>query len=514
MALNKEEAVRVGAKNDGMEYMDLSSLEIPPEIFGLLPAKFACHYRALPLQIREGQFIVAISDPNNLPFIDSVRALLEKDVEFVCVDPEQLDKKLLQYYGNQRIPPPAQNQEIKKCASEEAKEEAPLVKILTGLLLEAYERRASDVHLEPMTDRFRVRFRIDGMLQEIRNLPSTLQTAVISRLKIMSGSMSITEKRLPQDGRIKFQVQNDGKSIDLRVSTIPTIHGESAVIRLLDKSSLALGLSELGFLSNDQAQFENLIHSPNGMILITGPTGSGKTTTLYACLNSINGPDRKLITVEDPIEYQIPGINQVQVNLEIGMTFPAALRSILRQAPNILMIGEIRDYETAHIAIHASLTGHLIFSTLHTNDATSAIARLMDIGIPPFLISASVKAVIAQRLIRRLCPDCKKPSKLSEYECRLLNIEPDPRAPLNQSMMAVGCNACHGKGYKGRMGIFEIFILNDEARHLINQSSSSFQLRLHARRLGMQVLAEDGVLKILAGLTTAQEVIATTMREN
>jgi type IV pilus assembly protein PilB len=396
-------------------------------------------------------------------------------------------------------------------------EATPLIKILSALLLEAYDRRASDLHLEPMENRLRVRLRIDGILQEVQNLPSTLQANLISRLKIMSGSMNITEKRLPQDGRIRFPLPTYRKSLDLRVSTIPTLYGESAVIRLLDPSSPLLSLADLGFLADDQNKFEQIVHSANGMVLITGPTGSGKTTTLYACLHAINKPDRKLITIENPIEYQIPGINQVQVHSDIGMTFPVALRSILRQAPNILMIGEIRDHETAHIAIHASLTGHLIFSTLHTNDASSAITRLIDIGIPPFLISSSIKAIIAQRLVRRLCPCCKKPTNFSEYERRFFNIEShnrDSQEPVTTPpMAAVGCGACHGKGYQGRMGIFEIFILDDEARHLINQSASSLQLRLHARRSGMRTLSEDGVHKILAGWTTPKEVIASTLRE-
>ncbi len=402
-------------------------------------------------------------------------------------------------------------------APTEAEECVPLINILSGLLLEAYERRASDLHFEPMSDRLRVRLRIDGVLQEIQNLPPTLQANLISRLKIMTGTMNIAEKRLPQDGHIRFQLPTYGKFLDLRVSTIPTLYGESAVIRLLDAYSLLLSLADLGFLGDDQNKFEQIINSANGMILITGPTGSGKTTTLYACLHAINQPDRKLITIEDPIEYQIPGINQVQVHPNIGMTFPAALRSILRQAPNILMIGEIRDHETAHIAIHASLTGHLIFSTLHTNDAPGAITRLIDIGIPPFLITSSMKAVIAQRLVRRLCPCCKKPTNFSEYERRFLNIESNDRDSQKPAaatpMAATGCHTCHGKGYQGRMGIFEIFILDDEARHLINQSASSSQLRLHARKSGMRTLSEDGVRKILEGWTTAEEVITSTLRE-
>ncbi len=315
------------------------------------------------------------------------------------------------------------------------------------LLLEAHKLGASDIHLEPLEKSFRVRFRIDGALQEMQSPPKKLQSAIVSRLKIMTSSMSIAEKRLPQDGRI--QVKMGKKSIDLRVSVLPTSHGESMVMRLLDKSSLLLGLPELGFLSDDEEIIERLLHAPDGILLVTGPTGSGKTSTLYACLNHINQTDRKIITVEEPVEYRMNGINQVQVNSEIGMTFPVALRSILRQAPNIIMIGEIRDRETAAIATNAGLTGHLVFSTLHTNDAPSAIARLVDIGVAPFLVATSIRAIIAQRLVRRLCVKCREPGQLAESELRALHIEASQ--PGESSMMRpIGCERCRQSGYKGR----------------------------------------------------------------
>jgi general secretion pathway protein E/type IV pilus assembly protein PilB len=326
----------------------------------------------------------------------------------------------------------------------------------------------------------------------------------------MTGSMSIAEKRLPQDGRIQVKIKK--KPVDLRVSTIPTNHGESVVMRVLDKSSLMLGLPELGFLSDDQETFERLIKLPDGILLVTGPTGSGKTSTLYACLNYINKPDRKIITVEEPVEYQMNGINQVQVNTDIGMTFPAALRSILRQAPNIIMIGEIRDLETASIATNASLTGHLVFSTLHTNDAPSAVARLVDIGVQPFLVASSIRAIMAQRLVRRLCAHCKAPSELTETEMRALHIEPGQLAD-SQVMKPVGCDQCRQTGYRGRMGIFEIFIIDDEVRHMINKRDSTLHLRQRARELGMRTLREDGIRKILSGLTSAEEVISITISD-
>ena len=376
------------------------------------------------------------------------------------------------------------------------------------LLIEAHRAGASDIHLEPLDKKFRVRFRVDGVLQEMQAPPKRLQSAIISRLKIMTGSMSIAEKRLPQDGRIQVKIKK--KPLDLRVSTIPTNHGESVVMRLLDKSSLKLGLPELGFFSDDQETFERMIKLPDGILLVTGPTGSGKTTTLYACLNYINKPDRKIITVEEPIEYQMTGINQVQVNTEIGMTFPAALRSILRQAPNIIMIGEIRDLETASIATNASLTGHLVFSTLHTNDAPAAVARLVDLGVQPFLVASSVRAIMAQRLVRRLCAHCKQPAELSETELRALRIEPGQLSEA-QVMKPVGCDQCRQIGYKGRVGIFEIFPIDDDVRHMINKRSPTLMLRQRARELGMRTLREDGVRKVLAGLTSAEEVISITV---
>jgi general secretion pathway protein E/type IV pilus assembly protein PilB len=380
--------------------------------------------------------------------------------------------------------------------------------MVSMLLIEAHRAGASDIHLEPLDKKFRVRFRIDGVLQEMQAPPKRLQSAIVSRIKIMTGSMSIAEKRLPQDGRIQVRIKK--KPVDLRVSTIPTNHGESVVMRVLDKSTLLLGLPELGFFTDDQETFERLLQLPDGILLVTGPTGSGKTSTLYGCLNYINKPDRKIITVEDPIEYQMNGINQVQVNPEIGMTFPAALRSILRQAPNIIMIGEIRDLETASIATNASLTGHLVFSTLHTNDAPSAVARLIDIGVQPFLVASSVRAIMAQRLVRRLCPNCKQLGELSETDLRALRIERDQLCEA-QVTKPIGCEQCRQTGYKGRIGIFEIFIIDDEVRHMINKRQSTLLLRQRARELGMRTLREDGVRKVLAGLTSAEEVISTTL---
>lgn len=503
-----------------MDWIDISSMVIPPDVIQQVKAEDARRFKVVPVGFGETGLMVAVSDPLDIDTIDSLSFLLQREIELVCSSPEKIREALVRYYGTADEAADALQKkvgedvdidlEIAEGASvaEGDAADAPIIRMVSMLLVEAHRAGASDIHLEPLDKKFRVRFRIDGVLQEMQSPPKRLQSAIVSRIKIMTGSMSIAEKRLPQDGRIQVRIKK--KPLDLRVSTIPTNHGESVVMRLLDKSSLMLGLPELGFFSDDQETFERLIKLPDGILLVTGPTGSGKTSTLYACLNYVNKPDRKIITVEEPIEYQMTGINQVQVSAEIGMTFPAALRSILRQAPNIIMIGEIRDLETASIATNASLTGHLVFSTLHTNDAPSAVARLVDIGVQPFLVASSVRAIMAQRLVRRLCPKCKQPGELSETEMRALRIEAGQLREA-QVMVPVGCDQCRKTGYKGRMGIFEIFIIDDEVRHMVNKRSSTLVLRQRARELGMRTLREDGVRKVLAGMTSAEEVISITV---
>jgi general secretion pathway protein E/type IV pilus assembly protein PilB len=503
-----------------MDWIDISSMVIPPQIIKQIRAEEARRFKVIPVALSETGLIVAVGDPLDIDTIDSLSFLLQRELELVCTSPQKIREALIKYYGTADEAADVLQEKIgvdidlgleigdgtEAIGSNET--DAPIIRMVSMLLIEAHRLGASDIHLEPMDKKFRVRFRIDGVLQEMQAPPKRLQSAILSRLKIMTASMSIAEKRLPQDGRIQVKIKK--KPIDLRVSTIPTNHGESIVMRVLDKSSLLFGLPELGFFSDDQEIFERLIKLPDGVLLVTGPTGSGKTSTLYACLNYINKPDRKIITVEEPIEYQMNGINQVQVNPEIGMTFPAALRSILRQAPNIIMIGEIRDLETASIATTASLTGHLVFSTLHTNDAPSAVARLIDIGVQPFLVASSVRAIMAQRLVRRLCKNCTQPGELTETDLRALRIEPGQLRDA-QVMKPIGCEQCRQIGYKGRTGIFEIFVIDDEARHMINKRNSTLMLRQRARELGMRTLREDGVRKVLAGLTSAEEVISITM---
>src|SRR5436309_347221 len=503
-----------------MDWIDISSIVIPPQVINQIRGEEARRFKVIPVGFGETGLVVAVGNPLDIDTIDSLSFLLQRELELVCTSPQKIREALIKYYGTADEAADVLQEKIgedvdlgleigdgsEATGTDEA--DAPIIRLVSMLLIEAHRAGASDIHLEPLDKKFRVRFRVDGVLQEMQAPPKRLQSAIVSRLKIMTGSMSIAEKRLPQDGRIQVKIKK--KPIDLRVSTIPTNHGESVVMRILDKSSLKLGLPELGFLSDDQEKFEQLLRSPDGILLVTGPTGSGKTSTLYACLNYINKPDRKIITVEEPVEYQMTGINQVQVNNDVGMTFPVALRSILRQAPNIIMIGEIRDLETATIATNASLTGHLVFSTLHTNDAPSAVARLVDIGVQPFLVASSVRAIMAQRLVRRLCASCREPGELNETELRALHLEPSQMREA-QVMRPVGCDECRRTGYRGRMGIFEIFVFDDDVRHMISRRTSTLTLRQRARELGMRTLREDGVRKVLAGLTSAEEVISITL---
>ena len=517
--ISELDVARTLAAQNSMEFVELENTQVDRKLIDLLDADDARRYQAIPIGMRDGILIIALSDPMAMHNMDGITYKLRREIEFVCSTQEAVKKLIIRYYGDaddaasyllKGVTLPSGTESKEDDDEAETEGDAPIIKLVSLLLLEAYTNRASDIHIEPLEKKLRIRFRIDGVLQEMQAPPKRLHSAIVSRIKIMSRSMSIAERRLPQDGRI--QIRLGDKSVDLRVSTIPTVHGESVVMRILDKTSLMLGLPDLGFLSDDQAKFEQCIALPDGIILVTGPTGSGKTTTLYGCLNYMNKPDRKLITVEDPVEYQMNGINQVPVNASIGMTFPAALRSMLRQAPNIIMIGEIRDYETASIAVNASLTGHLVLSTLHTNDAPSAIARLVDIGIKPFLVSSSVRAVVAQRLVRKLCTFCRAAGELTEYEMAALQVEP---GMLKQAsvMRPIGCDKCRGKGFRGRMGIFEMFLVDDEVRNMINNNASTIALRQRARELGMRTLREDGVRKVLSGMTTADEVISTTMSD-
>ncbi|HRT09941.1 MAG TPA: GspE/PulE family protein [Candidatus Paceibacterota bacterium] len=521
--VRQADVTQAKAAHFGAEVVDLSQIKIPDEVIAAVPRHIARKYRVVPVFKHDNSLTVAIADPSDLDTIDSLTHLLHADISLQVASDADIEAALSKYYGDRgggMVADPRISQAIKELTEEHVQVEevmaedgatvaadAPLIKLVNSLIVDAFKLRASDIHLEPLAKKFRVRYRIDGVLHEMKPPPKRLQAAIISRLKIQS-NMSISEHRIPQDGRIQTSV--GGKLIDLRVSCLPTNHGESIVMRILDKEGLRLGLPELGFFTDDQQTFERLIGLPDGILLVTGPTGSGKTTTLYSCLHFINRPDRKIITVEDPVEYLLAGINQVQVNEAVGLTFAAALRSILRQAPNVIMIGEIRDLETASIAINASLTGHLVFSTLHTNDAPSAVTRLIDIGVKPFLVASSTRALMAQRLVRKVCKQCAATYVPTEAEMKQLNMDP-ASIQSGTFLRGKGCGNCANTGYRGRFGIFEIFVIDDDSRKLIYEKVPASVLRARAREMGMRTLREDGVRKVLAGLTTPDEVIRATV---
>ena len=505
-----------------METADLSQVRPTDEALKLVGQDAATRYNVLPLQMECSDLLVVIADPLDMDSMDELSKLVGKTLNFKIAPPEEIREAIVAAYDNSGDAGSSALKEIfgdntgengldvKIPGNDEknAKEEdAPIIKYVNLLITEAIRRRASDIHMEPLEKRFRIRYRIDGVLQEVENPPKRLQASIIARLKLMA-NVSLAEKRIPQDGRIQIQVA--GKDVDLRVSVLPTVYGESIVMRILDKEGLKLGLPELGFFSDDQEIFMKIITGADGIFLVTGPTGSGKSTTLYSALNYINQPDRKIITVEDPVEYQMAGINQVQVRREVGMTFSSALRSMLRQAPNIIMIGEIRDLETAEIAVNASLTGHMVFSTLHTNDAPGAVSRLVDIGVKPFLVSASLRGVLAQRLVRRICPDCSASYTPTEKELISIGMTISDLTETN-FRKGKGCVKCHDTGYRGRRGVFELFLVNEEIQEMIYQNATLVDLRRKVRDLGMRTMREDGIRKIAAGITTIEEVLSTTV---
>lgn len=502
-----------------MEVADLSQVRPTDDALKLVGQDTATRYNVLPLQMEGSDLLIVIADPLDMDSMDELSKLVGKTLNFKIAPPDEIREAIVAAYDNsgdagssalKEIFGDGNGLDVKIPGNDEknAKEEdAPIIKYVNLLITEAIRRRASDIHMEPLEKRFRIRYRIDGVLQEVENPPKRLQASIIARLKLMA-NVSLAEKRIPQDGRIQIQVA--GKDVDLRVSVLPTVYGESIVMRILDKEGLKLGLPELGFFSDDQEIFMKIITGADGIFLVTGPTGSGKSTTLYSALNYINQPDRKIITVEDPVEYQMAGINQVQVRREVGMTFSSALRSMLRQAPNIIMIGEIRDLETAEIAVNASLTGHMVFSTLHTNDAPGAVSRLVDIGVKPFLVSASLRGVLAQRLVRRICPDCAASYTPTEKELISIGMSISDLTETN-FRKGKGCVKCHDTGYRGRRGVFELFLVNEEIQEMIYQNATLVDLRRKVRDLGMRTMREDGIRKIVAGITTIEEVLSTTV---
>ncbi len=504
--------------------------QLDPTLLAKVPIGFAKRHELLPVTRENGRVIVAIADPLNLFALDDLRIVLASDVSPVIVSAKKILHCINQVYDRAMTDSAEQviedlgAESLDRLASEleepvdllEATDEAPIIRLVNSLLFEAVKDRASDIHFEPYEKELVVRYRIDGVLYNILTPPKRFQNSIISRIKIMA-NLDIAEKRLPQDGRIGIKIA--GRAVDIRVSVIPTAHGERVVLRLLDKGTRLFGLEEIGLDADQLRIMDQLIHMSHGILLVTGPTGSGKTTTLYGALSKINSPDINIITIEDPIEYQIKGIGQIQVNPKINLTFANGLRSILRQDPDVIMVGEIRDVETAEIAIHASLTGHLVFSTLHTNDAAGAITRLVDMGIEPFLVSSSLIAIMAQRLVRLICPECRQGYKPVTDELAKLGLA--KHLPAGQAggikqttlYRRVGCNHCMETGYRGRTGIYEILLVDDEIRSLILSKTDANTIRNKAMEKGMLTLRQDGARKVLAGLTTTEEVLRVTQEE-
>jgi type IV pilus assembly protein PilB len=501
--IDEDSLARIVAKQQGMPFVDLGRGRIAEAVLERVPAEFAVEQGVIPIQEKGGRLVVAVDDQLKRIVADQLSFTLGCEVMCALAAPGALRSALERYYGS------GQQENVAEAmgAEEDGASDAPIVRLVTRMFKDALALRASDIHIEPMGGALRVRYRIDGVLREMAEHPPHLAAPLTSRLKIM-GSMDIAEKRKPQDGRIGLKL--DGRDVDVRASILPSNHGETIVLRLLDRSANLLGLRELGFEEDDHAWFRRLISCPHGIVLVTGPTGSGKTTTLYAALNELNRPDVKIITAEDPVEYHMAGINQVQVNPKTGLSFARILKAMLRSAPNIILVGEIRDVETAEVAIQAALTGHLVFSTLHTNDAPSAITRLLDMGVPPFLVSTSIQGVVAQRLVRRLCPECREPYTPGQDELRFLGLDPADMADKTFHAPR-SCKACEGVGYRGRLALFELFELDSDLRDAIFRGASLEELRDSARATGrLQPLVVSGARKVLRGETSVAEVLRVT----
>ena len=534
------------AEQLGIPTIDLDETEIPRKIVDKVPLNVALIYRIVPVRMENSTLCVATADPTDIDTLDNLERLLDIQVRPLLCTPDDIRQGLAKYYGANESTVESMlstmssastmsslstlsslsaasslsgfsslssvsdaSMDFHDAVSADDADEGPVIKYVHNLILEAFRERASDIHIEPQKEDLKVRYRIDGVMRFVPSPPKKAQGSIISRIKIMSG-MDISEKRVPQDGRIKLNLL--GKNVDLRVSALPGIHGESMVMRILDKSGLMLGLAELGFTPDDEALWERVVSGGTGIALVTGPTGSGKTTTLYATLHKLNTPETNIITVEDPVEYQLRGINQVQVHAEIGRTFAHVLRSMFRQDPDVLMVGEIRDLETAEIATRAALTGQLVFSTVHTNDAPSAIIRLVDIGVKPYMVAATIRIILAQRLVRCICSTCKEVYEASDEEKRVVeNVLPD--ADVREFYRGVGCENCNDTGYQGRVGVFEMLVTNEEIREMILRNVSSTHLRQRAREFGMRTLREDGMSKVINGVTTLSEVLRVTQAD-
>ena len=519
---SEDDVTKALATQFGLEYIDLDHKPVDQDVLSLIPPKLIEDYQVLPLGEEDNRLKVIVTDPLDLETLDLLRFRLNREIvptlaplgkvkrfidKFVNPEGDVLSQTMASI---DQEAPEEEGQEGEAAGKTAADADAPIIKLVNLIISEAVHSRASDIHFEPMGDRVRVRYRVDGVCHVRDDIKKNLQAAVTTRLKIMSG-IDIAEKRVPQDGRIKMKI--GGGQIDFRVSALPSYHGESIVLRILRPESANVGLQALGFEETDHQKFLKIIHRPSGIFLVTGPTGSGITTTLYSALQALNRPDKKIITAEDPVEYNFTGMNQCHVREEIGLSFAKILRSMLRQAPNIILVGEIRDQEVGDVAIQAALTGHLVFSTLHTNDAPSAITRLIDMGIKPFLVASSIQAIMAQRLIRVICSECKTEDK--KPNARILKLLGFTEEELAGKTVwhGTGCKRCNGSGYRGRVGIFEMVILNAEMRDLAFKRAPSSQLRAAARAAGMRTLLEDGKLKVLSGVTTPEDLLRVTQAE-
>ena len=522
--LVNDEDIRLAiARQSGMEPVDLGEVVMTADLLDMVPAHVAETYQVIPVDFDGSVLTLALADPQNVSALDDMKFMLNVDVKGALSDPAAVEAALEKYYsdraesmesllgsmdgGDMEVMDDNRHEMMDMDQLEKDVNAAPVVKLLNMVLLSAIKDRASDIHLEPFEKEFKIRYRVDGVLYEMMPPPIQLARAVISRVKVMS-NLDIAETRLPQDGRIELNIA--GRPVDLRVSTLPTMYGESVVMRVLDRGQVSLDLENIGLRSKDLDVIRKLIMKPNGIILVTGPTGSGKTTTLYSCLNEANNPETKIITTEDPVEYNIDGIVQIPINEEIGVTYAACLRAILRQDPDKILVGEIRDLETAQIAVEASLTGHIVFSTLHTNDAPSSVIRLVDLGVEAFLLTATVEAVIAQRLVRRVCTGCKEefePTDEVLMELELTRSDVQGRT----FFYGKGCKTCNGSGYKGRIALFEIMLMSDRIRDMIMDGASTQELQNAAREEGMQTLRDAGLIHIYDGVTTIEEVVKETI---
>jgi type IV pilus assembly protein PilB len=513
--VDEKDLSQLQASQYGFEFVNLESMDIPSSVIALVPESVARENVVLPLEMNDDRIRVAVANALDLEVLDKLRFILNREIDPVVASKDAIQNAINRHYGQSETESVDSmlaeftetaidftETEARVQAAGEDDDSAPVVKLVNLILTEAVNMRASDIHIEPFEDRIRVRYRIDGVLVERDNPPKRLLGALVSRVKIM-GRMDIAEKRRPQDGRIKTRV--GGKDFDLRVSFLPTQHGQAIVLRILDRDNIKIGIRNLGFGEDNYRRFQNIIRRPNGIFLVTGPTGSGKTTTLYSALGELNRPDRKIITAEDPVEYYLPGINQVEVKSDIGLNFARIIRSMLRQAPNVILVGEIRDTETADMAIQASLTGHLVFSTLHTNDAPSSITRLIDMGVEPFLVASSVMAIMAQRLVRVVCPKCREEYPPDPTELDFFGLTPEQIAD-GRFVRGKGCNTCQHTGYRGRVAVFELMSMNSTLREMTFRSEPSQNLRRQARLFGMKTLAEDALEKALIGKTTLLEV--------